>query len=141
MATIAQCKFCSKPFHSIGGKVCPNCLDEIDEDYVKIRDYIYDNPGKLDIDAVCEATGVHKKVVLYLLEEKRLIFSTPVSGGLSCSICHRPISEGAMCDSCKKSLSNTLNSVVAKPAVQKKAPLPSGGKTAKMHLKRDDGRN
>lgn len=140
MATIEQCKFCSKPFHSVGGKVCPNCLSKIDEDYITIRDFIYDATGNIDIDIICEETGVDKKVVLHLIEEKRLVFSTPLSGGLTCSICHKPINSGSLCESCKLSLSSTLSSSIAKPVEKKKTPLPSGSKTAKMHVKRDDGK-
>lgn len=113
--TIVQCKFCKKPFHSVGGSICPDCLDQIDKDFLTIRDYLYDHPGAFDIDAVCEATEVNKKIALHLLAEKRLNISLPgdvqsVPGGLSCSICHKPISYGNMCEDCKISLSNKLTS-------------------------------
>lgn len=139
MATIIQCKFCKMPFQSLGGKVCNNCLDQIDLDFTTIRDYTYDNPGTFDIDRICEETGVAKKIVIYLIEEKRLTFSSPGSSGVfSCSICHKSIEQGNMCDDCKNSLSKTLGSVISTPAAKTKKPTEFKRSGAKMHVKKED---
>ena len=139
MATILQCRFCNMPFQSLGGKLCNNCLDQIDLDFTVIRDYIYENPGEFSIDRICEETGIKKRTILYLIDEKRLAFSTPEGGVFSCSICHKPIPEGSMCDDCKNSLSITLGAAVMntpeKP-VEKKSAF-SKRKGEKMHLKND----
>lgn len=143
MNTIAQCKFCNKPFYSIGGKVCPDCLDQIDEDFTTIRDYMYDNPGCFDIDSICKATGVHKKVALHLIEEERLVIAAPDGGPFSCSVCRKPIPSGSICEDCTRSLSSTLgSSIAATPApVQKEKKIsPHSSNSAGMHIRRDSGK-
>ena len=140
MATILQCRFCNMPFQSLGGKICNNCLDQIDLDFAVIRDYIYENPGIFSIDRICEETGVKKRVILYLIDEKRLAFSTPEGGVFSCSICHKPITDGSMCDDCKNSLSMTLGAaVVGTPEkADEKKSAKSGRRGEKMHLRSDE---
>ena len=140
MATIIQCKFCNMPFQSLGGKLCNNCLDQIDLDFAAIRDYLYEHPGSVNIDKICEETEIKKRVILYLIDEKRLTFSTPEGGVFSCSICHKPIPEGNMCDDCKNTLSQTLGAAVLPPKTKqpekKKNAIRS--KSERMHLRNDD---
>ena len=140
MATILQCRFCNMPFQSLGGKICNNCLDQIDLDFAEIRDYIYENPGELSIDRICEETGIKKKTILYLIDEKRLTFSTPEGGVFSCNVCHKPIPEGTMCDDCKNELSLTLGAAITNTPVKienkKTAKLKRGNE--KMHIKSDN---
>ena len=106
---IIQCSLCKKPFQSIGGKVCVNCLEKLDEDFRVVRDYIYENK-RADVDTVAEETGVPKKHIQYLLKEGRLIIED-LSGGslLYCEVCKKPISTGNMCDDCKTQLARTMD--------------------------------
>ena len=137
MATILQCKFCDMPFQSLGGKICHNCLDKIDLDFITIRDYMYDHPGVFDVNRICEETEIKKKIILHLIEEKRLTLS--VSGGaFSCSVCHRPIEEGSMCADCKSSLSKSLESAVTEPEKPKEKKFLTDRRAgARMHLRND----
>ena len=109
---IIQCTLCKKPFQSIGGKVCVNCLEKLDEDFRVVRDYIYENK-RADVDTVAEETGVPKKHIQFLLKEGRLIIED-LSGGslLSCEVCKKPISTGNMCDDCKTQLARTMDKSV-----------------------------
>lgn len=139
MPTILQCKFCNKPFQSVGGKICPGCLDQIEEDFITIREYMYDHTGAADIDDICAGTGVGKKIILHLMAEKRLVFATPPSNGLSCQICRGPITHGILCDDCKISISSTLSeSLPPSRESQKKAEDKPGKRTQKMHIWRDN---
>lgn len=139
MPTIIQCKFCNLPFHSVGGKICQNCLQKIDEDFTTIRDYIYDHPGRFDVDSICEATDVKKSVVLHLIREGRLEINDYGQGGgaFSCSVCFKPISSGTMCDECKSRVSGMLDSAVSKPEAPAKKPAPKSAKNPKMHVRRN----
>lgn len=136
MSIIVQCKFCNKPFSSLGGKVCNDCLADLDQDLITIRDFIYDNPGQVTIDTICEKTEISRKVILHLINEGRLELHAPGSGGLlSCSICQRPIARGTMCDDCSNSLSSTLSSTL--PKAEKK-PLNADllkRKSMGMHIR------
>ncbi len=83
-----------------------------------------------DVDAICNATGVSKKIALHLLAEKRLDISPPAGtkgfiGHLTCSVCRKPISHGDMCDDCKMALSNQLTSSAHESEQKKKAETPT----------------
>lgn len=134
MLDIISCKFCNKPFQSFGGKICNNCLEQIERDFKTIREYIYDNPDKSSIDEICKETEVDRAIVLHLLREKRLTIQNLADGALTCDVCHKPIRSGTMCDSCKKALANKLVDTLPKrPAEEDKKPLLST-KDSKMHV-------
>ena len=133
--TIVQCRICKKPFHSIGGKVCPECLAQIDRDFITVRDYIYDNRHS-SIDKTSKETGVAKSIILHLLKEGRLTLSNPDSEGLLlCDICGKPIDTGRMCGECKDSIATTMNKSIEskKPPEPEKKDVRTGKYSAKMH--------
>ena len=133
---IIQCKMCRKPFHSVGGRICSECLTKIDGDFVTVRDYLYEN-NRADIDTVSEKTGVDKAVILYLLKEGRLTIENAEgeSGALLCEVCKKPISTGRMCDDCKGAVASTMQKTLAsdKPPEPPKKDLQASKYTAKMH--------
>ena len=140
---IIQCKMCRKPFDRISGKICPDCLQKIDRDFVTVRDYIYDNKHA-DVDKVAKETEVDKAIILYLLKEGRLTLS---GGGadeylLLCEVCKKPIGSGRMCPECMDKLSNTMQKSIGiekKPEQQEKSRKPQTSKTSKgMHTRSGD---
>ena len=138
---IIQCKMCKKPFHSIGGKICPECLHKIDQDFIIVRDYIYDNQGA-DIDTVAEETEVDKAVILHLLKEGRLTLSSTGSGGgsmLMCEVCRKPIYTGRMCEACKSNVTATMQKNVEanKPPPPEPRKTDSSRPSPKMHTRYD----
>jgi predicted amidophosphoribosyltransferase len=99
----------------MGGNICPDCHEKIDNDFFTIKEYLYDHPGNYDIDSICQATGVSKKIALHLLEEDRLVVTVTAGGRsdgfmgqLTCSVCKKPINHGTMCEDCKLDLSRKL---------------------------------
>lgn len=108
---IVQCIFCKKPFMQISGKICPECLEQIDKDFVVVRDYIWENKTT-NIDTVSEKTGIDRKKIVYLIKEGRLIIDSPdgEGGGLiHCESCKKSIKTGRLCESCADSIANTMN--------------------------------
>ena len=133
---IIQCNFCKKPFHTLGSKVCSECLKKMDEDFVKVRDYIYEHKNT-DMDVVSEETGVSKQVILHLLKEGRLILEDKHGGGggmLFCEICKKPINTGRMCNDCKGSLASTMQKNITpdKPADARRSNVVDHINTAKI---------
>jgi len=106
---IIQCTFCKKPFQTLGRKICNECLEQIDKDFIVVRDYIYENKHS-DMDTIAEETGVSKQIILYLLKEGRLILDDDAGGGglLFCEVCRKPISSGRMCKDCKGKVASTM---------------------------------
>ena len=106
---IIQCSFCKKPFQSLGRKICNACLEQIDKDFIVVRDYIYEHK-QTNMDTVAEETGVSKHIILHLLKEGRLILDDESGGGgvLFCEACKKPINSGRLCNDCKNKVSSTM---------------------------------
>ena len=127
---IIQCQFCKKPFASLGGKICPACLEQIDKDFITVRDFIYENRFA-NIDTIAEETEVRKIVIIHLLKEGRLIIDGPDGGGgvLACEVCKKPINTGRMCKECMGSVASKMDknvSVHKKPEPRKEEPNIKG---------------
>ena len=95
---IRNCKRCNRLFQFSGIKYCPKCVLELDEMFMKVRDYLYENEDA-NIAQVSEATGVEEKIILEFLREGRLELKEP-SSDLTCERCDKPITSGRMCKDC-----------------------------------------
>ena len=111
---IIQCQYCKKPFASISGRICPACLEQIDKDFITVRDYIYENKHS-NIDKIAEETEVKKTIIIHLLKEGRLIIDGPDGGGgvLACEVCKKPINTGRMCKECMGSVASKIDKTVS----------------------------
>jgi len=108
---IVQCTFCKKPFGSVGGRICPACNEQIDRDFIKVRDYIYEHKHS-NIDLIAEETEVKKQIILYLLKEGRLIIDSPDGSGggiLFCEMCKKPINTGRLCKDCAGKVTSRMD--------------------------------
>jgi len=134
---IIQCHFCKKPFQSLGGRICGNCLEKIDKDFITVRDYIYENKHA-DMDTVSEETGVSKQIIMHLLKEGRLIVDDPEDSGglLTCEVCKKPIRTGRMCKDCKDAVATTMQkSMTRKPFENQRSNSANLKATAKVQSK------
>ena len=110
MMNIIQCSLCKKPFQSLGGKICNECLKNLDEQFIVVRDYIYEHKNT-NMDVVAEETGIKKQIIMHLLKEGRLILddASGTGGGLlTCEVCKKPINTGRMCDSCQSKVASSM---------------------------------
>ena len=130
---IVQCTYCKKPFQSLGGRICPACLEQIDKDFITVRDYIYEHKHS-NIDKISEETEVKKSVIIHLLKEGRLIIDSPDGDGLLvCEMCKKPINTGRMCKDCMGKVASTMDkSVTASKKPQQKAPEQNFKGSAKI---------
>ena len=133
--TIIQCNICRMPFQSLGSPTCTECSTKVDQEFIKVRDYIYDNPNS-KMDKIVEETGVPKSTILHLLKEGRLSLDTPDTEGLLiCEVCKEPITSGRMCYQCKKKVQadmlKTSSRSITPRAEKNGVVLPSNN--AKMH--------
>jgi len=120
---IVQCTFCKKPFASIGGRICPACMEQIDRDFITVRDYIYETKHA-NIDKIAKETEVHKQIIIHLLKEGRLIIDSPDGDGLLvCEVCKKPINTGRMCKDCTGKVASSMDkNVVANKKPEPKEP-------------------
>ena len=130
---VMQCSMCNKLFQSYSGRICPDCIQKVDEGFVKIREHLFVNPNSGGVDEIAEATQVSRKIVLHLLREKRLVARDSSGSSLLCEVCHTPISSGKYCENCQMALAKKLGGALPPaPAVEKK-PEKTG---PKMHINR-----
>ena len=137
---IKQCDFCRAPFQTLGSKICGDCHTKIDEDFIKIREYLYDH-DRANVEEVAEATGVSRKSIMYLLKEERLLVGEDDGAGsiLKCEICKKPINTGRMCVACKKEVFSAMQESIGATApprrIKKEPEEDSGVGVAKLQLK------
>ena len=137
---IIQCKLCRKPFQTTGGRVCRACLDQLDSDFTKVRDYLDDNPHNAGVGELVEKTGVPRKNIMYLIEEKRLVTREPLEGGFVCDMCKKPIFSGNICDDCRAGLARTLKGTLPKAEGPEESPSSGRDLGTGMHVQHGNDR-
>ncbi len=119
---IRNCKRCGKVFNSAGSAVCNECNQQEQEDFEKIREYLFAHPNSTTIE-VTNATGVDPKVISRLLKQGRLLadnIQIADADELKCEKCGQPISKGRFCEKCTGEMKNQLQKVSsASPAAIK----------------------
>lgn len=116
---MCKCEFCGKPFNSIGSKLCVDCMKLVDETYVKVRKYIYQNPGRADFASIVEDTEVPENALNYLIDQGRLMINNGRGGGVKCRACGAETEEGILCERCRnKLISEKLISGISQPKQQ-----------------------
>jgi len=127
---IRQCAFCTKPFQSIGRKICPECSAKADQDFFTVRDYLYENK-RASIDEVAEETGVSVQTIKHLLKEGRFELIDASGVLLNCEACRKPIKAGRMCKPCKEKVSNEMQDSLG-PQASRRGRAKAGSSTAKL---------
>jgi len=130
---IVQCTFCKKPFASLGGRACPACLEQIDKDFITVRDYIYEHKHS-NIDIIAKETEVSKQIIMHLLKEGRLIIDSPDGDGLLvCEMCKKQINTGRLCKECMGKVSSSMDkNVTANKKPEPKPEVPNIKGSAKI---------
>lgn len=105
---LRNCARCGKLFLYRGSPYCPECQKLDEEDFAKVKDYLYENPGA-SVMEVSEATQVSPDKVLRYLKEGRLeLTSEQDSILLRCERCGKPIRTGRYCEACIAEISKGL---------------------------------
>lgn len=111
---IRNCRRCGKVYRYDGYRICPKCRQEEEEEFRKVREYIYDNPNS-DIQTISEETGVPVKKILNFLKEGRLeVRDENTNLLLACERCGKPIKSGRFCDRCIVEMKRELKSAASK---------------------------
>ena len=97
---VRSCAICGTLFMSYGSNICAACLEQVDEAYKKIREYMYRAQDGVHVKALHEQTGVSERIILYLMKEGRLVNHEVKDGNLKCVACGAPISSGKLCPKC-----------------------------------------
>jgi flagellar operon protein (TIGR03826 family) len=118
---VRNCKNCGKLFNYISGHppLCHNCIKELEEKFLVVKEYIYKHPGA-GMQEVAEENEVSTTQIQKWIREERLEFSKESLVGLECESCGTLIRTGRFCKSCKDKLANNLGNVYKEPEPVKK---------------------
>ncbi len=108
MGETKVCARCGRMFNYLGfgHYYCPTCKKQDEEDFTKVKEYIYNN-GVASALEVSEMTGVSIKLIEQYLREGRLEIPENSPIFIKCEKCSVDIRSGRLCPSCATSLSNT----------------------------------
>jgi len=105
---VIQCKQCGRLFQSFGKAICADCLEERDNNFLLVRDFIYLHPNATIIE-ISKETGVEEPLILEFLKEDMLVLNTSEQL-LSCEKCGKPINSGRFCKQCREFFENVFTS-------------------------------
>lgn len=104
---LLNCSKCGRLFESKdGSSLCSRCNENVDDDFSKVKDYIYDHPT-CSLKDVSDDTGVPTDSILKWIREGRILLSQD-SAIRFCQKCGAAIISGKYCPKCIAKLQETL---------------------------------
>lgn len=114
MPEVKNCKKCGKIFTYIGGApICQACRQLDEDDFRRIKDYLYDNP-KSSVTQVSVDLDISVEKIKRFLKDGRLEI-TGEDGNmiLECENCGKSIKSGRHCPDCERNLASGLKDAAA----------------------------
>lgn len=142
MPDVRNCRKCGKIFNYIGGApICPVCKQADEEDFKKVKEYLYENPGSSVTKVSTDLNISIEKIKRFLKDGRLEITSEEGNMILECENCGKAIKSGRLCDACERDLAAGLRSA----ANQIKSELDSISEASKKavemrYLNKDDSR-
>lgn len=100
---IANCKRCESLFNKVLHDICPNCLQEDQERFEQVRDYLKDNRYAKLVDIVRD-THVLIEEITDMIEQGKLVLVDFPNLTIECQGCGLPTQDGAYCSTCKSEM-------------------------------------
>ncbi len=101
-----SCKLCGMPFTSNGiSDKCTQCTKRDEDDFKKVREYLYLHPGAKIFDVSKELDMSISKIKRYL-REGRIEIVEKNNRFLKCEVCGKSLCSGLYCDVCYKAVAN-----------------------------------
>ena len=125
MVDLVHCQRCRRVFVRTAKNICPQCLYEIEQEFLRCHDFLRDHPGSTVME-IHEGTGVSVKQIEEFVKEGRFEF---VSGGnldYGCERCGRRIRKGRFCDQCQQELMREFSQLMDEKKEFPEAPRPAG---------------
>ncbi|NLM04468.1 MAG: MerR family transcriptional regulator [Clostridiales bacterium] len=130
---LRNCANCGRAFAYIGSDLCSRCGDSDEDDFKKVKLYLYDHPGAT-IREVSEETGVEERKILRFLKEDRIEIVEEDNLILACERCGNSIKSGRFCNPCAAKLQKEFKQVI-EPLAKKEEKEPiRNNRSNKMHV-------
>ena len=114
---ISNCKRCGKLFTSETNLVCMSCIEEEEEVFGKIKEFLIENP-LATVFHVSTSLNISINTIKRYLREGRLEIIQRENQNnvfLTCKSCGLSISSGYYCESCATSIHHDYKSVAIEP--------------------------
>ena len=132
---IKKCALCGKLFHSLGTNICAPCSEQADQDFLTVREYMYEISENASLNDIIANTGVSEKVVLFLMKDGRLSNAdASILGCLKCAVCGVSIDSGKLCKKCSNVWSDENSKLMPERLPKQKSPDDRLRKGNKMHI-------
>ena len=130
---VRNCSKCGRLFNYICGQaICDACKDRLEEDFQKVKDYIWDNP-KATMQEICEVNDVTTNQIRQWIREERLQLTPDSAIQLQCENCGKNILTGRFCQECENKMARGLDNAFEKPK-QKDEPRLKVDKDDRMRF-------
>jgi len=112
MPDVRNCRKCGKIYNHIGGApICPQCRELEEEDFKRVKEYLYENPGA-SITQVSTELDVSIELIRRFLKEGRLEIANDEGNLiLECENCGKSIKSGRFCPECERNLASGFRSI------------------------------
>lgn len=127
---IINCPRCGTLFKKITKKLCPQCVEKEEEEFLKVKSYLDDNPGA-SVEEVAEETEVEEKTINKFIREGRLIASEFTNISAPCVSCGKPTKSGNYCKDCAQNIQGELERAMEDKDKEEEKPKQGG----KIHIR------
>lgn len=105
MPEVRNCRRCGKVYNYIGGApICNVCKEKDEEDYKRVKEYLYKYPGA-SLSIVSQELDVSVEKIKKFLREGRLeIIGEDSLIFLECESCGKSIRTGRFCTECERDM-------------------------------------
>lgn len=121
---IRNCKRCGNIYNYSGNSVCNHCAQEEQEDFDKVRDYLFEHPNS-PASEINQETKVELKTISRFLKEGRLKMEGGSDSSLTCEKCGETIPSGRFCEKCLQEMQSEFKKA-ARPAANASSPVNPG---------------
>lgn len=140
MPDVRNCRKCGKIFSYMGGNpICPACKQLDEEDFKRVKDYLYKNPGANMTQVSVELELSIEKIKRFLKDGRLEITSDDGNMILECETCGKAIKSGRFCDECERNLAAGFRSTAGQMKSEMDQIAESSKKAIGMrYLNKDD---
>lgn len=114
MPDVRNCRKCGKIFNYIGGApICPSCRQLDEEDFQRVKEYLYENPGASITQVSVDLDISMEKIKRFLKDGRLEIKGDDGNLILECENCGKSIKSGRFCAECERDLAAGFRSAAS----------------------------